>query len=198
MRKLIEIPERSDGQTGLTLMELIVVLGLTVIVVVIILLLHTIMFKSSLGVKGATDLQRQVKIGAMHLEKHLELAGFKLPEGSNTFTTMDSNMIKFSYVDLLNRHCVNSETVSVKYSVQDGNILKQELQCKTSDPSYKDVIVANKALALKFEYFDINRNETSTSDEVEVVKYGITVQQKNNEAFLKDRKVESEVQIKNN
>jgi len=198
MQQVREIPGRSQGQRGLTLLEVVVVLGIMGIVVAIILVLHTMMSKSSLTVKRATELQRQVKMGAMYLERHLESAGFNLPAGSNTFTTMDSVSIAFSYVDVLKRHCGNPEELSVKYSVQNGNTLRQELKCKSGESFSKDVITANDALALNLKYFDINGNETSLSSEVKVVRYEISVLQKSKERVLKDRKVEGEVQIKNN
>jgi hypothetical protein len=189
------------GQSGLTLMELLMCAGIGMLLVAS----GSYLFIGQ--VKGYKDLGTQARLQGMtkkavqSMNTEIANTGASLSNRRYKFV-MQANKLQFTYVDLKSRHCASSDTVTLSYFAvsggSKGDTLVSQYNCNSRKAQRTPLIKGQGVITLGFTYYDINGAVTKTAAKVKSVEFNLDVKSmKGKSLFVRDRNPKIRVELLN-
>lgn len=163
--------ERS-GETGLTLVELLVALGMLSLFMAALVTYLSAQSKSYTTQEVFAGVQQDLRAGTEFMVRDLRMAGLDPDDTAGAgFITINATDIHFTLDQDLNGMIDTTGLEDIRYFLSGGQLLQQV----DSDPTTNSVLVDN-VTSLNFRYLDANEAVTATAADVRSVEITIVVQ----------------------
>jgi Tfp pilus assembly protein PilW len=152
-------PHTEHGQSGLSLMELVMCLGIGALLIASGSFLFIGQVKGYKDIGSQARLQTMTKKAVQAMNTEIANTGASLSNRRLNFLNT-ATKFQFSYVDLKSRHCASSDTVTVAYYTKSGgtkgDTLLTQVKCNSKTPTTTPLVKGLGTITLKFTYYDIN------------------------------------------
>jgi Tfp pilus assembly protein PilW len=188
------------GQSGLTLMELLLCAGIGMLLVAAGGFLFIGQVRGYNDIGAQAKLQIMTKSAVLNMNTEIANTGACLNNKRYKFVMLP-NKLQFTYVDLKSRHCGSSDTVTVAYYVTTGatgDTLMAKTACNSSPAKFTALIKGLGAVNVSYLYYDIAGAATAVPAQVKSVEFSLDVKSKTGKSlFVKDRNPKVRVELLN-
>jgi hypothetical protein len=193
-------------QSGITLMELVMCLGIGALLVASGTFLFIGQVKGYKDIGSQARLQTMTKKAVQTMNTEIANTGASLSNRRLNFLNT-TGKFQFAYVDLKSRHCASSDTVTLSYFTRSGgtkgDTLVAQVRCNSRPPTSTPLVKGLGAITLGFTYFDISGvvvTGTTAADKanIKAVEFSLDVKSPAGKSlFVRDRNPKIRVDLLN-